>query len=128
MKRFVVFMLIGPAVGYVVFQLLQLLSGKGGGWEALILGLPFAYLFAILPSLVMWSWDSLLFNRTRIWLRIATSAIAGYAASIAMLMIWAAVQVPLRQALTFGIAGAVQAAVCSWLARSSDAPEAPRRE
>ena len=116
MKRFVVFMLVGPAVGYVVFLLLQLLSGKGGGWETFILGLPFAYLFAILPSLVMWSWDSLLFNRTRIWPRIATSAIAGYAASIAMLMIWAAVQVPLRQALTFGIAGAVQAAVCSWLA------------
>ena len=118
MKRFVIFMLVGPAVGYMVFLLRQILSGKGGGWEALALGLPFAYLFALLPSLVTWSWDSLLFNRMRIWPRIATSAIVGYAASIAMLMIWAAVRVPLRQVLTFGIAGAVQAAVCSWL--SSD--------
>lgn len=116
MKRFVIFMLVGPAAGYMVFSLLQLLSGKGGGWEALALGLPFAYLFAVLPSLVMWSWDSLLFNRTRMWPRIATSAVVGYAASIAMLMMWAAVQVPLRYALTFGIAGAVQAAVSSWLA------------
>jgi len=85
MKRFVIFMLVGPAVGYMVFLLRQLLSGKGGGWEALTLGLPFAYLFAVLPSLAMWSWDSLLFNRMRIWPRIATSAIVGYAASIAML-------------------------------------------
>jgi len=115
MKRFVIFMLFGPAVGFAVFLLRQWLTGKFVGWEAVAFQLPITYLFAILPSLAMWFVDWQLFDRMRPWRRIVTLASAGYAASIVMLLIWSPTRVPLPQLLTFGLVGAVQAAVCSWL-------------
>jgi hypothetical protein len=115
MKRFVIFMLIGPAVGFAVFLLRQWLAGKFTGWEAAAFELPIAYLFAFLPSLVMWFVDWLLFDRMRPWRRIATLASVGYAASIMMLLIWSPMWVHLPQLLIFGISGAAQAALCSWL-------------
>ena len=115
MKRFVIFMLIGPAVGFAVFLLRQWLAGKFVGWEAAAFQLPITYLFAILPSLVMWFVDSLLFDKIRPWRRIVTLASVGYGASIVMLLIWSPVRVHLPQLLIFGLVGAVQAAVCSWL-------------
>src|SRR6266700_3779296 len=115
MKRFAIFMLIGPAVGFPVVLLRQLLTGRFAGWEAVAYQLPFAYLFAVLPSLVMLLVDWLLFERLRPWRRIVTLALVGYGASIFMLLIWSPNQLHLSQLLTFGIAGAVQAAVSSWL-------------
>ena len=115
MKRFVIFMLVGPAVGFAVFLLRQWLGGKFVGWEAAAFQLPITYLFAILPSLVMWFVDWLLFDKVRPWRRIVTLASVGYGASIAMLLMWSPVWVHLPQLLIFGLVGAVQAAVCSWL-------------
>jgi len=115
MKRFVVFMLIGPAVGFVVFLLRQVLGGRFVGWEAAAFELPIAYLFAVLPSLMMWFVDWLLYARLRPVRRIAALAVVGYAASIAMLLIWSPSELHLPQLLIFGIGGAVQAAVCAWL-------------
>ena len=115
MKRFVIFMLIGPAVGFAVFLLRQSLTGKFVGWEAAAFQLPITYLFASLPSLVMWFADWLLFDKMHPWRRIVTLASVGYAASIVMLLVWSPAQVHLPQLLTFGFVGAVQAAVCSWL-------------
>jgi len=115
MKRFVVFMLIGPAVGFVVFLLRQVLGGRFVGWEAAAFELPIAYLFAVLPSLMMWFADWLLYARLRPVPRIATLAVVGYAASIAMLLVWSPAELHLPQVLIFGIGGAVQAAVCACL-------------
>jgi hypothetical protein len=115
MKRFAIFMLVGPAVGFPVVLLRQLLTGRFAGWEAVAYQLPFAYVFAVLPSLVMLLVDWLLFERLRPWRRIVTLALVGYGASIVMLLIWSPYQVHLSQLLSFGIVGAAQAAVCSWL-------------
>jgi hypothetical protein len=102
-------------VGFAVFLLRQWLTGKFVGWEAAALELPITYLFAFLPSLAMWFVDWLLFDKMRPWRRIVTLASVGYAASIVMLLMWSPAQVHLPQMLTFGLVGAVQAAVCSWL-------------
>ncbi|MDB5566850.1 MAG: hypothetical protein JWP84_3416 [Tardiphaga sp.] len=116
MKRFLIFLLLGPAVGFTVFELRELVSGKTiGGAPGFIMGLPFAYWFGLIPSLVMWLEDWFLEDRMRLWPKVVTSAVVGYAVSIAMMLIWTAVPIPLRQILTFGIVGAVQGAVCSWL-------------
>jgi|SRR4051794_102231 Family of unknown function (DUF5413) len=115
MKRFAIFMLVGPAAGFVVFLLRQWLAGKFAGWEAAAFQLPIAYMFAFLPSLVMWFVDWLLFDKMHRWRRIVILALVGYAASIVMLLIWSPVQIHLPQLLIFGIVGAVQAALCSWL-------------
>lgn len=115
MKRFAIFMLVGPAAGFPIVLLRQLLTGRFAGWEAVAYQLPFAYLFAVLPSLVMLLVDWLLFERLSAWRRIATLALVGYGASIVMLLMWSPNQLHLTQLLTFGIAGAAQAAICSWL-------------
>lgn len=116
MKRFLMFVVVGPAVGFAVSYALEATLGRNGGTEGFIFKLPLAYMFGLLPSLVMWLEDWLLFDKIRPWLKIVTSAVVGYAASIAMLLIWAPVPSSLRTVLIFGIVGAVQAAVSSWLA------------
>ncbi|KJC55930.1 hypothetical protein UP10_36705 [Bradyrhizobium sp. LTSPM299] len=116
MKRFLMFVVVGPAVGFAVSYALEATLGRNGGTEGFILKLPLAYMFGLLPSLVMWLEDWLLFDKIRPWLKIVTSAVVGYAASIAMLLIWTPVPSSLRTVLIFGIVGAVQAAVSSWLA------------
>jgi hypothetical protein len=115
MKRFAIFMLIGPAVGFPVVLLRELLTGRFAGWEAVAYQLPFAYLFAVLPLLVMWLVDWLLFERLRPWQRIVALALVGYGASIGMLLIWSPNQAHLFQILSFGLVGATQGIVCSWL-------------
>jgi hypothetical protein len=115
MKRLVIFMLVGPAVGFSIFLLRQVFIGRFVGWEAVAFQLPIAYLFGLLPSLAMWFVDWLLFAKLRHGPRIAILAAVGYGASIAMLLIWSPVLLHLPQLLSFGIGGAVQAAVCAWL-------------
>ncbi len=82
MKRFLIFLLLGPLLGFAVFLVRdhQFLSGRLGP----------------------------------IW-KIITSACVGYASSIAMLLMTSALHIALPQILTFGLAGAIPAAVCSWL-------------
>jgi hypothetical protein len=116
MKRFLIFLLLGPAVGFTAFELRELASGKTiGGAPGFIMGLPFAYWFGLLPSLVMWLEDWLLEDKMGLWPKVITSTVIGYGISIAMLLIWTAVPIPLPQVLTFGIVGAAQGMVCSWL-------------
>ncbi len=116
MKRFLLFLLLGPAVGFATFEVRELLSGRViGGFPGFIMGLPFAYWFGLIPSLVMWGEDWFLEDKMGLWPKVLTSAITGYIVSIAMLLIWTSVQIPLPQILTFGIVGASQGLVCSWL-------------
>ncbi|KAA0076024.1 hypothetical protein [Tardiphaga sp. P9-11] len=116
MKRFLLFLLLGPAVGFAVFELREIASGRIiGGFPGFIMGLPFAYWFGLIPSLVMWLEDWFLEDKMGLWPKVLTSALTGYVVSIGMMLIWTSVSIPLRQILTFGIVGAVQGAVCSWL-------------
>jgi len=115
-KRFLIFLLLGPVIGFAMYVVWQIGLGRStGGIQGLLLGLPFAYIFALLPSIVMWFEDWLLEDKIGMWAKVITSAVVGYGASMAMMAVWAAVPIPLPHLLSFGIVGAVQGAVCSWL-------------
>ena len=117
MKRFAIYVLLGPLIGFIVFVLRDIAGGKiFGGFPGLLIGLPFAYLFGIVPALVMWLEDWWLCERIPLPAKVATSALTGYAAVIALLWLNTAPgQVHTPQFLTFGLVGAVPAALCSLL-------------
>ena len=116
MKRFLLFLLLGPAVGFATFEIREVLSGKViGGFPGFIMGLPFAYWFGLVPSLIMWGEDWFLEDKMGLWPKVLTSAVTGYVVSIAMLLVWTSVPIPFSQVLTFGLVGASQGLVWSWL-------------
>ena len=118
MRRLLNFLLLGPVLGYVVFILRDITGGRVfGGMIGFLFGLPFAYLFGLPIALLMWAEDALLWNKIGLWPKVLSSAITGYAASIGMLAALTTRQLSVREILTFGIVGAVPAAVCSLLAR-----------
>ncbi len=48
MKRFLIFLLLGPMLGFLVFLLRNVFAGKiVGGFTGFVFGLPFAYLFGL---------------------------------------------------------------------------------
>ena len=129
MKRFAIYVLLGPLIGFIVFVLRDIAGGKiFGGFPGLLIGLPFAYLFGIVPALVMWLEDWWLCERIPLPAKVATSALTGYVAVIALLWLNTAPgQVHTPQFLTFGLVGAVPAALCSllsWTGFSRDAAQA----
>jgi hypothetical protein len=81
-----------------------------------VFGVPIAYLFGLPIVLIMWVEDWFLFDKIGLGIKLATSACVGYLASIAMLLLTSALHLHLPEILTFGIVGAIPAAVCSWLA------------
>ncbi|MDB5616980.1 hypothetical protein [Tardiphaga sp.] len=120
MRRFLVFLLLGPLIGFAVFAVRDVLGGKiFGGPIGLLVGLPFAYVFGLPIVLVMWFEDWLLEGWMGLWPKLLTSAVTGYVAVIALLVIATTRQLSLRETLTFGIVGAIPAVICSWLARST---------
>jgi hypothetical protein len=117
MKRFLVFVLLGPALAYVVFIIRNIAAGKiVGGLSGIIVGLPFAYLFGLPIVLLMWAEDAFLSDKISLRAKVVTSACTGYGAAVAMLLLTASAQLHLPEISTFGIVGAISAAVCSWLA------------
>jgi hypothetical protein len=47
MKRFLIFLLLGPMLGFLVFLLHNVFAGKiVGGFTGFVFGLPFAYLLS----------------------------------------------------------------------------------
>jgi hypothetical protein len=117
MKRFLIFILLGPLLGYLVFVLRNASAGKiVGGFMGFVFGVPIAYLFGLPIVLIMWVEDWFLFDKIGLGIKLATSACVGYLASIAMLLLTSALHLHLPEILTFGIVGAIPAAVCSWLA------------
>jgi hypothetical protein len=126
MKRFLIFLLLGPLLGFLVFLLRNVSAGKiVGGFIGFVFGLPFAYLFGLPIVLVMWVEDWFLSDKIGLGMKVATSACVGYLASIAMLLLTSALHLQLPQILSFGIVGSILAAVCSWLARRTKI-EGPR--
>ena len=58
MKRFLIFLLLGPLLGLLVFMLRHAFAGKiVGGFMGFVFGLPFGYLFGLPIVLVMWVED-----------------------------------------------------------------------
>ena len=107
-----------------MFLLRNVSAGKiVGGFIGFIFGLPFAYLFGRPIVLVMWVEDWFRSGKIGLGMKVATSACVGYPASIAMLVLTSALYLQLPQILSFGIVGAIPAAVCSWLARRTKIEE-----
>lgn len=120
MRRFLVFLLLGPLIGFAVFAVRDILGGKiYGGPMGLLVGLPFAYAFGLPIVLVMWFEDWLLEGWMGLWPKLLTSAITGYVAAIALLVIATSRPLSMREIFTFGIVGTIPAVVCSWLARGT---------
>ena len=127
MRRFLVFLFLGPLIGFAVFAVRDILGGNiFGGAMGLLVGLPFAYVFGLPIVLVMWFEDWLLEGKMGLWPKLLTSAITGYVTVIALLVVATSRPLSMREILTFGIVGAIPAVVCSWLARgqSSTASDA----
>jgi hypothetical protein len=54
MKRFLIFILFGPLLGYLVFVLRNASAGKiVGGFMGFVFGVPIAYLFGLPIVLIM---------------------------------------------------------------------------
>ncbi len=129
MKRILIFLLLGPAVGYAVYLLWQISVGRSvGGVEGVLLGLPFAYIFGVLPTLAIGFGDRFLDDKISLWPKVIITTAVGYCASIAMMSVWTAVSIPLPQLLTFGVVGAVQGGVCSWLAGGTNGTASKPRD
>lgn len=81
MKRFVIFGLIGPLVGFLV------LIALGGGfrsnfWEAFFIALPFAMVAGLAPALVTAAFDHVFQMRgISPWDRYILTGIVGYGAA-----------------------------------------------
>jgi hypothetical protein len=79
MKRFLIFLPLGPLLGFLVFLLRNASAGKiVGGLIGFVFGLPFAYLFGLPIVLVMWVEDWFLSGKIGLGMKVATSACVGY--------------------------------------------------
>jgi hypothetical protein len=74
MKRFLIFLLLGPLIGLLVFMLRNAFAGKiVGGFMGFVFGLPFGYLFGLPIVLVMWVEDWFLSDKIGLGMKVATS-------------------------------------------------------
>lgn len=114
MRRILVFGFLGPAMSFLVVALLADLGGAHvfAQWQ-FFLGI--VYGLALIPSLLCAWLDHQLAQATP-WRRIATVAtIAALMTLTVVLFISGLTGNAQLQVLMFGLAGALPAAVCSWL-------------
>lgn len=121
MRRFLVFTILGPALGFVTafWILLQALNGWLGAPSTFdlhqVVLLPVAYMLGIIPALVTALFDHVLARRN-VRLRILWTTLFAYAAAYLILLnAWSAGTVHGPALLLFGLVGAVPGAVCAWL-------------
>jgi hypothetical protein len=124
MKRFLIFGLLGPPLGFVTafWVMLPALDWSLGasshvGLHQIVL-LPVAYMVGIVPALLAALFDYGLARRHVRW-RILWTTLVSYAAGfipIASSMFDGFVHGP--YVLLFGLIGAVPGAICSWLSRA----------
>ncbi|MGN6461436.1 MAG: hypothetical protein ACTHLY_09510 [Pseudolabrys sp.] len=121
MRRFLIFALLGPALGFVTafWILLQVFNGLLGApstfdWHQVVL-LPAAYMLGIIPALITALFDHVLARRHARF-RILWTALFAYAATyLILLTAWSAGTVHGPALLAFGLIGALPGAVCAWL-------------
>lgn len=122
MKRFVIFMAVMPPLGFITafWVMLQIANWMAGGPSTFdlhqVVLLPTAYLFGVIPAMLIAWFDHTLAKRETSH-RVALTALFAYAFTYVPLL--AVSQLKFMHepsAVLFGLVGAVPAAVCSWLA------------
>lgn len=121
MKRYLIFVLLGPPIGFLtsIYGLLPALNWAVGGestfdWRQISL-LPLAYALGIVPALFAAAFDAALAARN-IHLRPLWTSVFGFVVSflpLAAALLAGFLQSPI--VLLWGLIGAVPGAACSWL-------------
>ena len=121
MRRFFIFALLGPALGFVTGFWILLpafnawLGAPGTFDPHQIVLLPVAYMLGLAPALVTALFDHVLARR-RMRRRILWTALFAYAATdLILLTAWSAGTVHGPALLVFGLIGAIPGAICAWL-------------
>jgi hypothetical protein len=128
MSRFLIFAILGPALGFVtlfwvLLQAMNLLLHAPSTFDPhQVVLLPAAYMLGIVPALLTAAFDHTLARR-RARLRILWTALFGYAAAYLILATaWLDGFVHGAYLLAFGLVGAVPGAICSWLSGARAEP------
>ena len=122
MKRFVIFAVVAPPLGFIIafWVMLQIANWMAGGPSTFdlqhVVMLPTVYVFGVIPALLFAWFDHVLAKR-QVSYRIALTALFAYAVSYVPLLAVSQLKfLHEPSAVLFGLVGAVPAAVCSWLA------------
>lgn len=132
MKRALIFLFVGPTVGFLLAIGSAMALGTVTGieinpWEPVVLGVIFAYAYTagIIPAALTGLVDSSLAARTTFARRILRTAGAGFVTSALIGLTLLAHKLSGGAVLIFAIYGAIAAALCSWLSgRSTGSAEA----
>ncbi|KYK44589.1 DUF5413 family protein [Bradyrhizobium sp. 191] len=126
MKRFSIFLIVGPILGYVV----TLIMSDGLKGIGVIFGvgflffLPFAFIFGLVPAFIAALADLVLERSgvmsVRRWF---TTGVIGYLATYILLLNNYFAAHPLSFNYGMGLTGAVAAVACSWLSEWSKKSE-----
>ena len=124
MKRFSIFLIVGPILGYVVLLIMS------DGLKAIIvifgvgflLLLPFAFIFGLVPALIAAVADLVLERSgvmsVRRWF---TTGVIGYLATYILILNNYFAESALSFTYGMGLTGAVAAVACSWLSERGPA-------
>jgi hypothetical protein len=120
MKRFLIFVILGPIIGLAV--VLAIFSFKSGVFDPDVrmvsIGLPLAYSIGAVPALFAAVVDWSLATTFRFWIRVGATCCAGYALAVVTWLVMSKLIVPYASfgdVFVFGFYGAIPAAICSWL-------------
>ena len=136
MKRYLIFGAIGPPVGG--FLMLLATTVTSGYWSdtnwpeigkflgAFLKTLPYSYLFAIVPMLMLGAIDDILYHVKRIAPAVRMLIVAAIGFAVASLVYGSrGPDTGIMQFLLYGLVGMVPAMLSSWLAhRYADEPKA----
>jgi hypothetical protein len=109
MKRFLIFVCLGPLVGLLPVMLMVGVPEL----KVLAVMVMVAYMVGLLPALAAWGVDRFLFSKMSTGTRVYFTAFAGLAVVLALALLFSNSE-PLEVAM-FGAAGAFAAVVCSWM-------------
>jgi hypothetical protein len=122
MKRFLIFAILGPPLGFITASSGMLPFANWGTGDPLaveapqLLLLPLSYLVGLLPALLA-AWIDDLLAKARVAYRIGYTALFAY--TLSYVPMFGALWMGLLQdpvIVLFGLIGAIPAAFCSWLA------------
>jgi hypothetical protein len=114
MKRFAIFVCLGPAIGLLALALPLVLAGKSLPDASIITGgLMMAYTVGLMPAAVAGVGDMLLANwLTPLYRALAAGIVGAVATSLFLTAVFGSIGF-------YGLFGLVPAAVCSWLSEKA---------
>ena len=137
MKRFAIFILLGPPIGLLSLHVFTWATHKSAypfwvGSEVISTMFFGAYILGFLPAFATAIADWLLSAVMHGWRRVLASTLAGYVFTVALSVMQASPKsAPFLNILAFSGIGAMSAAVCSWLSLGVEfdepQPRSPRR-